>query len=111
MATLEFMEIISYNWKMEDLILSAIYMGMPKNVRESMSAEAVEEVEIFQELERLFRELESGETNEDRREELAHEIRQTLERHHQLFHDRVHAKGFVEECSKRIKKALEKSAA
>jgi len=96
---------------MEAYILSVIYMGMPKNVRETLSAEVAAEVEIFQELDRLFRELESGEVNPDRQEELAQDIRQALERHHQLFHDRAHAKEFIEECSERLKKALEKSAA
>ncbi|MBU1146620.1 hypothetical protein KKD80_03695 [Patescibacteria group bacterium] len=86
-------------------------MGMPKNVRETMSAEAKAEVEIFQELERLFRELEGGGANEDRQEELARGIRQALERHHQLFHSKEHAGDFIEDYSERLKKALEKSAA
>lgn len=76
-----------------------------------MSAEAMAEVEIFQELDQLFWELEGGGVNEDRREELAHDIRQSLEKHHQLFRDKKHAKEFVEEYSERLKKALEKSAA
>ena len=81
---------------------------MSKNTRDTMSAEAAAEVEIFQELNRLFRELEDKETNPERREELAKDIRQALERHHQLFHEEPYAKDFIEECNKRLKAALEK---
>lgn len=91
--------------------LRIIYMGMPKNVREAMSAEAAAEVEIMQELEGLFRQLEADGVNEDRREELAGDIRQTLERYNQLFHGEEGAKELLSGYYDRLEKVLAKPAA
>ena len=87
------------------------YMGMPKNVRETLSAEARAEVEIMQELDRLFRDMERGETNEDRREELAQDIRQALERYRQLFRKDEGAEELLQSYYDRLKKTEKKSAA
>jgi len=84
---------------------------MPKNVRETLSAEARAEVEIMQETDRLFQELESGETNEDRYEELVYEIRRALERYNQLFHEKDGAGELLQGYYDRLKKALERTAA
>lgn len=84
---------------------------MPKNVRETLSAEAVAEVEIMQEIDRLFRELEADGTNEDRREELTFEIRRALERYNQLFHEKEGAGELLQGYYDRLKDALEKTAA
>ncbi len=86
-------------------------MVMPKNVRETMSAEAAAEVEIMQELERLFRQLEADGVNGDRREELAGDIRQTLERYNQLFHKEEGARELLGGYYDRLEKILAKPAA
>jgi biotin-(acetyl-CoA carboxylase) ligase len=81
---------------------------MPKNVRETLSAEVVAEVEIMQALDQAFRELEDIETNEDRREELASEIRQALQRYNQLFRQREGAEDFLKGYYDRLDRNFKK---
>lgn len=75
---------------------------------EPMPLEAIAEVEILQELERLFRELESEDVNEDRKEEISREIRGAAERYHKLFHGKADADEMIKGIYGRLEAALEK---
>lgn len=86
-------------------------MGKIQNSGETLSVEAMAEVEIMQEIDRLFRELEAADTNEDRREELARDIRQALERYHHLFRKEDDAKELLRGYYKRLDDAMKTPAA
>lgn len=90
------------------LNFNVIYMGMPKNVGETISAEAVAEVEIMQELDRLFQEAEGETVNEERKIELAGEIRQALERYRKLFRQAIKEDDAARELFRGYYERLEK---
>ncbi len=83
-------------------------MKYPKyDDREPMSPEARAEVEIMATLDRLLGELEKGNLPEERREEIAGEVREALTRYHKLCRE---AEETINVYYKRLEDALKKVA-
>ncbi len=80
-------------------------MAKTRNGGEALSPEAAAEVEIMTEIDRLFKEMDGSDAGEERKAEIAGEIRAALKRYHQIFGPEV--KDMIDAYYQRLEKSQE----